>query len=116
MTEQLEPWVATQDDFIGASFNRLQWASNPLTAEAQALREGLHFAWRHNYNDLIISLLFHLLVVENVITKIVDELLLAFDGCREWKEEGLNIKLFDIGISLFATINVFRKDVASLGL
>ncbi|KAG9142755.1 hypothetical protein Leryth_005515, partial [Lithospermum erythrorhizon] len=35
-------------EFIGASFKRLQWVSSPLTAEAQALREGLHFAWRHN--------------------------------------------------------------------
>ncbi|GAA0173436.1 hypothetical protein LIER_41521 [Lithospermum erythrorhizon] len=34
--------------FIGASFRPFQWVSSPLVAEAQALRDGLHLAWRLN--------------------------------------------------------------------
>ncbi|GAA0150348.1 hypothetical protein LIER_37103 [Lithospermum erythrorhizon] len=41
-------WVIIRDSrgsFMGARFKRLQWVSSSLIAEAQTLRDGLHFAW-----------------------------------------------------------------------
>ncbi|GAA0167636.1 hypothetical protein LIER_22521 [Lithospermum erythrorhizon] len=38
--------------YRGAYFNILERVMSPLVAEVCALREGLHFAWRMNYNSI----------------------------------------------------------------
>ncbi|GAA0151723.1 hypothetical protein LIER_10378 [Lithospermum erythrorhizon] len=41
--------------FRGACFMQQLWVTSPLVAEAHAIREGLHFAWKCNYRRIEIE-------------------------------------------------------------
>ncbi|KAG9146963.1 hypothetical protein Leryth_005228 [Lithospermum erythrorhizon] len=42
-------------EFWGAKYNRITHVGSPLLAECLAMREGIEFAWKHNWRRIILE-------------------------------------------------------------